>query len=169
MFRRHRYHRPIRPLAMASESPTTVFAGQPLARLAGQLQSLSELTESVAYRLLELEERLAAQELRLQPLLEGPVAADPQMADTELRLDDTEDRLTRLEALLSGLAGSGAARQVGLAAVPPSGMAEEPFFEEGEQPFMDELADPEPEALDEEQESLTLAFDSETADDEAAA
>jgi hypothetical protein len=128
---------------MASEPPTALPASQPLGRLAGQLQSLSELTESLAYRLLELEERL-------QPLLAGPAAPDPQMADTELRLDDTEQRLTRLESLLSGLDGSAATRQtaVSLVAEPPA--AADPFFEEGEQAFMDE-----------EQEALALDFQAE--------
>lgn len=129
---------------MASESLTAVPAAQPLVRLAGQLQSLSELTEALAYRLLDLEERLAAQDRRLQPLLEGPAAADPQIADTELRLDDTEERLTRLESLLTGLDTSGAAPAADRA--PSAG--DDPFFEEGEQAFMDE-----------EQEPLALEFE----------
>lgn len=146
VLRWHRYHRPTRLLAMASETLTAVSAGQPLERLAGQLQSLSELTEALAYRLLDLEERLAAQDRRLQPLLEGPAAADPQMADTELRLDDTEERLTRLESLLSGLDTSGAAPT----ADPAPSAGDDPFFEEGEQAFMD---------MDGEQEPLALEFE----------
>ena len=39
-------------------------------RLADQLQTLSEVAETLTFRLLELEERLAAQELKVQSLLE---------------------------------------------------------------------------------------------------
>ena len=67
-------------------------------RLADQLQTLSEVAEAITFRLLELEERLAAQELRLEPLLEGQAGSQGALSDeTELRLDDTEDRLARLE------------------------------------------------------------------------
>ena len=66
-------------------------------RLADQLQTLSEVAEAITFRLLELEERLAAQELRLEPLLEGHADSQGLLADeTELLLDDTEDRLARL-------------------------------------------------------------------------
>ena len=128
-------------------------------RLADQLQTLSEVAETLTFRLLELEERLAAQELKLQPLLEGQ--ADPHgllAGDTELRLGDTEDRLARLEGLLSGLESPGAARHlrpVGgqqeafLEATLEASQGEpfvedtfvdEPFLEEEEQPFLDELS-----------------------------
>jgi hypothetical protein len=61
-------------------------------RLAAQLRALSEVTETLTVRLLELEERLLAQESKLEPLMaEG----------TEFRMADTEDRLARLEGLLS--------------------------------------------------------------------
>ena len=62
-------------------------------RLAGQLRALSEVTETLTVRLLELEERLLAQESKLEPLM---------AEDTEFRMADTEDRLFRLEGLLSG-------------------------------------------------------------------
>lgn len=79
----------------------------PLPRLAEQLHVLSELTETLTYRLLELEERLASQELRVRPLLDA-VGGDPAEAavlqeEMELRLEDTEVRLCRLEGVLSGL------------------------------------------------------------------
>jgi hypothetical protein len=88
-------------------SPSSASAAAPLPRLAEQLRVLSELTETLTYRLLELEERLASQELRILPLTEG-AAADPAAAallqdEMELRLEDTEERLTRLEGVLSGL------------------------------------------------------------------
>ena len=56
-------------------------------RLAGQLRALSEVTETLTVRLLELEERLLAQESKLEPLM---------AEDTEFRMADTEDRLSRL-------------------------------------------------------------------------
>ena len=73
-------------------------------RLAQQLQSLSELTESLTYRLLELEERVDASDRQLQPLLQGDgQARDALGEEAELRLDETEERLLRLESLLAGL------------------------------------------------------------------
>ncbi|KMM17673.1 hypothetical protein SYNGFB01_02470 [Synechococcus sp. GFB01] len=123
--------------------PAPATLSPSLMRLAIQIQSLSELTESLAYRLLELEERLAVQELKLQPLLQtGSSAQNGESADTELRLEDTEERLARLEALLSGLAGSAptALRQEA-AVLPLQQNGDATFFEEGEQLFMDELPD----------------------------
>jgi len=74
-----------------------------IGRLAHQLQMLSELSESLTYRLLELEERVAALDRLVEPLLAASNGASAQLAeDTELRLDDTEARLNQLEALLSG-------------------------------------------------------------------
>ena len=85
---------------MASEN--SAVSG--LQRLALQLQALSEVTESLTYRLLELEERLSGIDLRLQPLLQGTAqASDALGEEAELRLDETEERLLRLEALLAGL------------------------------------------------------------------
>ena len=145
---------PIMATASATASPRPVSGGQPVSRLAGQLQSLTELTESLAFRLLELEERLAAQELRIQSLLDNQVQGAGLCPDTDLRLDDTEERLARLEMVLSGLEGSVAVRQgAGVLALPRPEVhsddgaagetAADPFYEEGEQPFMDEqLVDP---------------------------
>ena len=129
-------------------------------RLADQLQTLSEVAETITFRLLELEERLAAHELRVQSLLEGPGGASAEMAeDTELRLGDTEDRLARLEGLLSGLDSPGAPRHlhsvVTSAAPDPQphqdtflddSLTEDAFLDEEEQrfpedqPFLDELS-----------------------------
>lgn len=116
-------------------------------RLADQLRTLSEVAETVTIRLLELEERLATQELKVQSLLESQSADQELVAeDTELRLGDTEDRLARLEGLLNGLESPGATRH--LQPVQPSGqdpflddsLQEESFLDEEEQPFLDELS-----------------------------
>jgi hypothetical protein len=138
---------------MASASLNPASDVQPVLRLAAQLHSLSELTESLAFRLLELEECLAAQELRIESLVQAEGTESGHGADTELRLDDTEERLVRLEALLSGLASPGAARQGAgvlplarperdsqrdLSLSPDTELSEEPFYDEEEQPFMDE-------------------------------
>ncbi len=121
-------------------------------RLAAQLRALSEVTETLTVRLLELEERLLAQESKLEPLMaEG----------TEFRMADTEDRLSRLEGLLSGGAHMGKDRFRAVRELRPGLAAEEiqqesflevgsqevGFQEEGflqddfqEQPFLDELS-----------------------------
>lgn len=89
-WRWRRYHPAIPPLiSMAVELSVTDCTQ----RLAGQLRALSEVTETLTVRLLELEERLLAQESKLEPLM---------AEDTEFRMADTEDRLARLEGLLSG-------------------------------------------------------------------
>ena len=125
-------------------------------RLAAQLRALSEVTETLTVRLLELEERLLAQESKLEPRM---------AEDTEFRMADTEDRLARLEGLLSGVSLPGAhmgtdrfraVRELrpGLAAEEIQqesflevGSQEVGFQEEGflqddfqEQPFLDELS-----------------------------
>ena len=84
-----------------------VQAGRPVdstVRLVEQLNALSQLAESLAFRVVELEERLAATELKLKPLLEASLPA-AQLHDTELRLEDTEERIARLESLLNGDVG----------------------------------------------------------------
>ncbi|MDA0216375.1 MAG: hypothetical protein O3B32_04685 [Cyanobacteria bacterium] len=121
-------------------------------RLAGQLRALSEVTETLTVRLLELEERLLAQESKLEPLM---------AEDTEFRMADTEDRLARLEGLLSDGAHMGKDRFRAVRELRPGLAAEEiqqesflevgsqevGFQEEGflqddfqEQPFLDELS-----------------------------
>ncbi len=136
---------------------------QPLAwssRLADQLQVLSEVAESLTYRMLMLEERLAGQEQRL---LEPADGVDPLLAEEmELRLLDTEERLARIEGLLGDgeaaaagrhlqpvrpagrpakdLTRPGSARQAsGAGPVEAEILQDDPFLDEGEQPFMDEL------------------------------
>ena len=119
-------------------------------RLADQLQTLSEVAETLTFRLLELEERLAAQELKVHSLLEGQGGGFGEASeDTELRLGDTEDRLARLEGLLSGLDSPGAARHLQPVITPAASLdrqtpqdrflddtlVEESFLDEEEQPF----------------------------------
>jgi hypothetical protein len=97
-------------------------AGQ---RLAQQLQTLSQVVETLTYRLLELEERLTVQDQRLQEFSE---AGRPELAISAAahgRLEDTEERLQRIESLLTGTA--------------EVHDIDGPFPEEPEQPFLDEL------------------------------
>ena len=125
-------------------------------RLADQIHTLSELTETLTYRLLDLEERLAAQEERLEPLVQAHrLDVAEAAAGLESRLGETQDRLGRIEELLAGLERVESGRH--LQALPrprmgkdPHGLSEleavaeadelpeDPFFDEGEQPFMDE-------------------------------
>ena len=126
-------------------------------RLADQIQRLSELMETLTYRMLELEERLVIQEERIaaQDRLEG--ASGEAAAVLERRLEESTERLLRIESVLAGfdpgMAGSGRAigrlQVLGSSAVqdshewpdpdPQEGNPEQdPFFDEGEQPFMDE-------------------------------
>lgn len=73
-------------------------------RLAEHLHQLSEVAESLTYRLLELEERLETQELQLRSITES-VAGTELGSGVELegRMVETEQRLTRIEAMLHGL------------------------------------------------------------------
>ena len=112
-------------------------------RLADQLQALSVLAESLTIRVLELEERLLAQERRAHP---GEDAASRQ--ELELRLEDTDQRLLRIEALLHDLERPAPSRHLqevprptahqAPGARPSSTPGEEIFPEDGEQLFMDE-------------------------------
>lgn len=121
------------------------LAPEAVERLSVQLNTLSELLETITYRLLELEERVAAQDLRLQALhdqLREPVAAAALSDDAELRLDDTEERLSQLESLLNGIAspaGLAAGRHLEPVPLQDRAAIDDPFPEEGEQAFMDEL------------------------------
>ena len=74
---------------------------EPTLRLVAQLHALSEVMESLAFRVVELEERFAALELKLQPGLQesSPGAG---LLDSDHWLLDTESRLARLESWLSG-------------------------------------------------------------------
>ncbi len=104
-------------MVFASEPPAGArpsAAAQPASgRLADQLHAIAAVTETLTYRLLDLEERLGAQEQRLETLLQdrggwGTAAAE----GLEQRCGETEDRLGRLEALLAGLERPGAGRHL---------------------------------------------------------
>jgi hypothetical protein len=132
-------------------------------RLSEQLQSLSQLSETLTLRLLELEERLAGCET-LVHRLDGVTASavDGSAVVVDL-LEQTELRIGRLESLLardSALFQPSGAAQPRLqvlhaqpvpsdAPMPGSGshvahpqlaFGEDPFPEEAEQAFMDELS-----------------------------
>lgn len=94
---------PAKPAASDADQPGFAPADASR-RLADQLNTLSEVVETITYRLLELEERLAAQDLRLRDLCEEGSAQPPRPAALEFRLDDTEERLLRIEAMLTGIA-----------------------------------------------------------------
>jgi uncharacterized coiled-coil protein SlyX len=138
---------------MASEPPST----DPTLRLADQLQVLSQVAESLTYRLLELEERLERQEQVIAERLDEVAVREAAHGDAiDHRLDDSEERLAGIEAVLQGLDRPGGSRH--LQAVhapalqqdlPATGLVHDgfhsqeeeadPFVDEGEQPFMDEL------------------------------
>jgi uncharacterized coiled-coil protein SlyX len=122
----------------------SVSAPAAIGRLAHQLHTLSQLSESLTYRLLELEERVAALNLLVQPLLSARSAESAHLSeDAELRLEDTESRLTRLESMLSEL--DSAALDSVVAVHPLAAHQAEPAFEA----FTDEVADDEQLFLDE--------------------
>lgn len=132
-------------------SPSEPSRPESQERLAKQLNMLSQVVETITYRLLELEERLSLQESYLQDLQHQTVGSQQLSDGAELRFDDTEVRLGHLESLLNGLgsmpAAAGAARHLqpvtggagsyGAPAEEPS--IDGPFLEEPEQPFMDEV------------------------------
>ncbi len=120
-------------------------------RLSMQLRDLSEISETLTLRLLELEERLAGLEGTLEALGRGQQAeAEGSDAIVDL-LEQTESRISRLEGLLESGVPSGSTptrdathlQLLPLAAPEDPAFAadttEDPFPEEGEQPFMDEL------------------------------
>lgn len=73
------------------------------ARLSGQLETLSELAESLTYRVLELEDRVARQDGHLSSLQEASDALSQGIGEgIEARMRDTDDRLARIEQLLQG-------------------------------------------------------------------
>lgn len=71
------------------------------ARLSGQLKTLSEVAESLTYRMLELEERFAGQQRQLTSRQQASDQHHSDLAEAmEARMRDTEHRLVRLEDLL---------------------------------------------------------------------
>jgi hypothetical protein len=70
-------------------------------RLSAQLKSLSEVTESLTYRMLELEERFAGQDYQWRSRRRARDERQLDLLETmQGRLRETEERLGRLEALL---------------------------------------------------------------------
>jgi hypothetical protein len=125
-------------------------------RLVVQLQLLSEVTEQITYRLLELEERVGEGERSLFLMQEEGQGAEAIPAAMEDWLEETEQRLGRVEELLRGpeTRGSSAGRTLQAVAssiepidhAPIEGMdhaddaesQEHPFHDEEEQLFLDE-------------------------------
>ena len=126
---------------------SAITASELQQRLSEQLQALSQVGELLTLRLLELEERLdGLEELLLEQDSRDQASAGGASETAEL-LAATEDRLARLEDLLSGrsrvetlpLRRPVAVHHEGS----PAGEPEQelnPFPEEEEQPFMDELS-----------------------------
>ncbi|MEI6360265.1 MAG: hypothetical protein WCO50_08045 [Synechococcus sp. ELA619] len=140
---------------MAAQPPAPSPA-QVQHRLGEQLQALSQVSEALMFRLLDLEERMGAVEQQLDSLhaREDQVVAGIGVDTVEI-LALTEERLTRLEDLLSsrrqplaGLAnpayaldgGSLGAKATIQAVASPAEREDafDPFPEEEEQAFMDE-------------------------------
>jgi uncharacterized coiled-coil protein SlyX len=108
-------------------------------RFADQLHALSRVAETLTYRLLDLEEKLAAQEQTLSSLIHSALGNDPgQTEQMDQRLGDTESRLAHIEELLAAADPTPIGRPLHLQALPQSDLLDDPFPEEGEQPFMDE-------------------------------
>lgn len=126
-------------------------------RIGEQLQALSQVSEALMFRLLDLEERLGAVEQQLGSLsARDDQAASGLGVDTGEILALTEERLARLEDLLSGrrqplgglgnsafgLEGGSVAAKATIKAVASPAEREDSFDlfpEEEEQAFMDEL------------------------------
>jgi hypothetical protein len=125
---------PLLPMA-PSDLPSLSIPASPDSqeRLAQQLHTLSQVAETITYRLLELEERMAGQELRLQAVQAEAGGASCLSDEAALRFDDTEERLSQLESLLNGIDSATASRHL-----QPVESIDGPFLEEPEQPFMDD-------------------------------
>jgi hypothetical protein len=123
---------------IASAMVSSLRPSEPTLRLVAQLHALSELMENLAFRVVELEERLAATEQKLQPLL-GASSSDRGPLDSDPRLLDTEARIARLETWLSG---AGALWPGSVAAERPvaPGLDSDAIGEESDAPFDLDLA-----------------------------
>lgn len=101
-------------------------------RLVGQLQLLSEVTEQLTYRLLELEERVGEGERSLTQLHQEHRDGDEVPPAMEGWLEETEERLGRVESLLRGAESRGFAGPRMLQAVTRPSLHGPEGFEEGE-------------------------------------
>ncbi len=147
---------------MAAQSPPAQTALQLQRRLGEQLLGLSQVSEALMFRLLDLEERLGAVEEQLAGLNDRDNQTTPRLrmetseilALTEARLARLEDQLGGSRLLLGGSGGPGHNSNFGEFAGPQAGIkggigagvtpafreaAFDPFPEEVEQAFMDDL------------------------------
>lgn len=109
---------------MASVGPELEWA----ARLSVQLQTLSELAENLTFRVLELEDRLTAQDDQLVSLqMASDELTDGITSAMEERMVATEDRLVRIEGLLQGGNGSFPARSLRALPKPSPANLNDPF------------------------------------------
>jgi len=125
-------------------SPTASSLG--LQRLAYQLHQLSEVTEAITWRLLELEERLGAQEHQLGKLEEETDSVESgsgaAMAAVASRLEDTDQRQARIEMMLRGDGLSEMGFQRHLRPVPPHAIQQELIDRSEDAPCSDHGVDP---------------------------
>lgn len=146
-------------------SADTSFQGLPVnawsQRLVGQLQLLSEVTEQLTYRLIELEERVGEGERSLTQLHQEHQGPEEVPAAMETWLEETEQRLGRVESLLRGAESRGVSgsRVLQAVAAPVASLQQDlideeslegddpvpgiesqdhPFVEDEEQLFLDE-------------------------------
>jgi TolA-binding protein len=137
---------------MTPVTPSSPAVPSRTQRLVEQLQQISEVSETLTYRLLELEERLAESERELSQLRDQAQGTTELPESVESWLEQTDERLGRVEELLRRGEGRGAgvAAPRPLMAVSPalSRPAErspgdeevdpDPFPDEGEQAFLDD-------------------------------
>jgi len=126
---------------------SAISASELQQRLSEQLQALSQVGETLTLRLLELEERLDGLEEQVLELDSRNQAPTADQAETGALLAATEERIGRLEELLTG---RGRVQPLALrrpmpvhqegspAGEPERGL--DPFPDDEEQPFMDELS-----------------------------
>jgi hypothetical protein len=139
---------------MTPVSPSSPVVPPWAQRLVEQLQQISEVSETLTYRLLELEERLAEGERELAQLREQAHGAAELPEAVDRWLGETEERLARVEELLrrgeargggTGMAVARPLKAVSPALSRPAGSSPhgrqadpDPFPEEGEQAFLDD-------------------------------
>ena len=124
-----------------SANPESRSQANVLASLSQGLEALSAIGESLTFRLLELEQRLAALEDKTKQLgkIEPTEGLHQETAST---LENTERRIARLEDLLTNPTQIQQAHSEALEEVQHEEefIEENPFPDEVEQPFMDEFA-----------------------------
>jgi TolA-binding protein len=122
-------------------SPETRSQTDVLASLGLCLEALSNIGESLTFRLLELEQRFEAVEEKISQFAAAHSAAEMQ-SKTLSTLECTERRIARLEDLLSNPSPAQMVQSeaIGELAHDEECFEENPFPDEVEEPFMDELA-----------------------------